>query len=183
MDFERITWLLVVIIIGCVPLGAYVLRVSIVLSAAAAERAGKLLLAAPRPRTTRVNIVFIVIISVIFIVELATCIYQIVAAPPLRANSLLSAFMWAFILCTPIASIGLPGAWAGAPVEFREHGILSNTVLWPWDQIREWGWTERGSTLFVKTGHAVLNFQLRPGDKEAVEAILRDHVVLTQVPG
>jgi hypothetical protein len=88
-----------------------------------------------------------------------------------------------FILCTPMGSIRLPGAREGASVEFRDHGILSNTVPWPWEQIREWGWSERGSTLFVKTGHAVLHFQLRPSDKDAVEAILSEHVVLTEVPG
>jgi hypothetical protein len=65
-------------------------------------------------------------------------------------------------------------------VEFREHGILAGAVLWPWEKIGEWRWAEKGSTLFVKTGYAVLSFRLRADDKAAAETVLKEHVVFAQ---
>jgi hypothetical protein len=69
---------------------------------------------------TGVSTVLVVAFWVIFFIEIATCIYQIVATPPIRASSLLSVLMSAPDLCTPIASVRLQAAWG-----WRSRGIIS----------------------------------------------------------
>ncbi len=90
---------------------------------------------------------------------------------------------WLLVVFWIVSSYWTPfgTSFRALSVEFREHGILSE-VFWPWEKIRESRWTEGGSTLVLKTEHAVLTYYLRADDREAVEAVLKTHVAQSDVP-
>ena len=66
----------------------------------------------------------------------------------------------------------LLGAWGDAFLELREHGAVCGATYFPWETIREWTWSDRHSTLRLKSSHSVASFRLDPRDMEAVQRVL-----------
>jgi hypothetical protein len=135
---------------------------------------GKLLLRVVRPRVKFWTTISIAFCWVMIVGQGGFCVYLASdsrhAQPAELANQ-------ATNFVAILASICLVAvAWTGIFLELRDRGVLCGSRFAPWNSIRGWSWTGRGSTLHLKLQNAIATYGLHPGDHDAVESALREHL-------
>ena len=157
------------------PAVAFSMRYNWILLAHALGVAGDLVLKVPRTRVKSWETAGLIVSWIGLFGEGALCVYLVTLCRPIPVLEFLSALTWSLLM---LMTIGTYWSSLGrAYLEFRVHGIIvSGGIYLPWESIREWGWVDHDFTLQLKLRNAIVNYRLRPEDKQAVRTVLEKHV-------
>jgi hypothetical protein len=152
------------------PILAVLLRYNWNRRAKAERSAGKLVLKVVRPRVKLWKTLALVFSWMIIFAQGAFCVFLVSRPGSISADELLKNVTNYVVLLMGVGASW--AAWGDAFLELREHGAVCGATYFPWETIREWAWSDRYSTLRLKSSHSVASFRLDPRDTEAVQRVL-----------
>ncbi len=156
------------------PVLALFLRHSLLERAKSERSGGRVLLRVVRPRVTRWKSVWLVLSWMIIVGQGAFCVYLVSRPRPASSAELLrNATNYVVIL---MGIVGSWAAWGRTFLDFREHGFVCGVNFVSWNSIQEWSWSDRVSSLRLKSRNAIATYRLESQDRAAVERVLAEHI-------
>ena len=138
------------------------------------ELAGGLLLKVVRPSLKRLELAGVVLFTIFVAASLAALVH-IAKSDGLRLSSR-EVLTEGGILMYLCIWLNIYWCFRRTFLQFRERGLVCGIGFWPWESVRQWGWTDSDRVIRLKLPGLINSYSVAKQDKDAIQAILDKHL-------